>query len=53
MIVTLDGRPIAELRPLAARALPAATLLQRWLGLPQVDAAALRADVDRALDTSL
>lgn len=53
LTVTLDGRPVAELRPLPARALPAATLLARWRRLPHVDAAALRADLDRTLDTSL
>ena len=53
LTVTLDGRPIAELRPLPGTALPAATLLRRWLRLPLVDAAALRADLDRVLDTSL
>lgn len=53
LTVTLDGRPIAELRPLPSRALPAATLLARWRRLPLVDAAALRADIDRTLDASL
>lgn len=53
LTVTLDGLPIAELRPLATQAVPAATLLRRWHSLPSVDAAALRADLDRALDTSL
>lgn len=53
LTVTLDGRPVAELRPLAARALTSALLLKRWRGLPQVDARALRRDIDRAMDTSL
>lgn len=53
LTVTLDGRAIAELRPLPNRALPAATLLARWRRLPAVDPAALRADIDRTLDTSL
>ncbi|HEY7860444.1 MAG TPA: type II toxin-antitoxin system prevent-host-death family antitoxin [Gemmatimonadaceae bacterium] len=53
LTVTMDGRPIAELRPLPGVALPAATLLRRWSRLPPVDADALRADLDRALDTSL
>jgi prevent-host-death family protein len=52
LTVTLDGRPIAELRPLASRALPAATLLARWRRLPMVDPAKLRADIDRTLDAS-
>ena len=53
LTVTMDGRPIAELRPLPVRALPAATLLARWRRLPAVDPDALRADIDRTLDTSL
>jgi prevent-host-death family protein len=51
--VTLDGRPVAELRPLPGPALPAATLLARWRRLPAVDPVALRADLDRTIDTSL
>jgi len=51
--VTLDGRPIAELRPLPGPGLPATTLLARWKRIPLVDPAALRADLDRAIDSSL
>ncbi len=53
LTVTLDGRPVAELRPLRGPALSAQTLLARWRRLPRVDPAALRADLDRVLDTSL
>ena len=53
LTVTMDGRPIAELRPLPGRALPVATLLARWRRLPAVDPAELRADIDRTLDASL
>jgi prevent-host-death family protein len=53
LTVTRDGRPIAELRPLPGTAVPAATLLRRWHRLPPVNATALRADLDRALDASL
>ena len=53
LTVTMDGRPIAELRPLAGRALSAATLLKRWRRLPPVDAQRLRADLDRVMDVSL
>lgn len=53
LTVTLDGRPVAELRPLPGRALSAATLLSRWRRLPVVDSATLRADIDRTIDTSL
>jgi antitoxin (DNA-binding transcriptional repressor) of toxin-antitoxin stability system len=53
LTVTMDGRAVAELRPLPGKAVSAATLLSRWRGLPQVDAAALRADLDRVLDMSI
>ena len=53
LTVTMDGRPIAELRPLPGRGLTAATLLQRWRRLPPVDAQQLRADLDGVLNASL
>lgn len=53
LTVTMDGQPIAELRPVPGRALPAATLLKRWRQLPPIDAQQLRADLDRVLDASL
>ena len=53
LTVTMDGRPIAELRPLPGTALPAATLLRQWRRLPPLDVMALRADLNRVLDTSL
>lgn len=53
LMVTRDGRPVAELRPLARRPLQASLLLQRWRNLPAVDAARLRADLDGLLDPAL
>jgi prevent-host-death family protein len=53
LIVTRDGEPIAELRPLPRRPLPASLLLQRWRRLPLVDPAQLRADIDSLLDPTL
>jgi prevent-host-death family protein len=53
VIVTRDGEPIAELRPLSRRPLPARVLLQRWRQLPAIDAEQLRADIDDALDSTL
>ena len=53
LVVTRDGTPVAELRPVAGPRLSAATLLDRWRHLPRVDGAALRADLDRVLDPSL
>lgn len=53
LTITLDGRPVAELRPLPGRALPAATLLARWRRLAPIDPTGLRADLDRVLNPSL
>lgn len=53
LTVTMDGEPIAELRPVAGRALSAAVLLERWRRLPRVDAQQLRADLDSVIDASL
>jgi prevent-host-death family protein len=53
LVVTRDGKPVAELRPIRTQAMTAATLIQRRRRLPQVDAALLRADLDAALDPRL
>jgi prevent-host-death family protein len=53
LTVTRGGHPIAELRPLPRRPLPAALLLERWHRLPAADPAALRADIDAVLDPAL
>jgi antitoxin (DNA-binding transcriptional repressor) of toxin-antitoxin stability system len=50
--ITRSGRPVAELRALRPP-LSAEALLSRWRGLPAVDPVALRADVDKLLDSSL
>ena len=51
--VTRDGVPVAELRPVARPPLGAAAVIERWRRLPRVDLAALRRDVDDALDARL
>jgi len=51
--VTRGGKPVAELRPVASPTLTAEVLLDRRRHLPAVDPYALRADLDRILDTSL
>jgi prevent-host-death family protein len=51
--ITRAGRPVAELRPLGPAPVPAAALVTRWRRLPRVDPAALRADLDTAVDPSL
>ena len=53
LIVTRDGRPVAELRPLRRLALSSTTLVQPWHRLPPVDPAVLRADIDEVLDSKL
>jgi prevent-host-death family protein len=53
LIVTRDGDPVAELRPLPKKPLKAERLLQRWHALPAVDPAKLRADIDDLLDPGL
>ena len=52
-VVTRAGRPVAELRPLRRRGPSPEVLLKRWRGLPAVDAAALRRDLDEIVDASL
>lgn len=51
--VTRDGRPVARLEPLGRSPLSASALLERFRRLPRVDGAALRADVDVAVDQTL
>jgi prevent-host-death family protein len=51
--VTRAGRPVAELRAVRSSPVTAEVLLERWRHLPELDAAALRSDVDRLLDASL
>jgi len=51
--VTRDGRPVAELRPLRARGISAAALLERWRRVPSVDTVAFRREVDDIIDQSL
>jgi prevent-host-death family protein len=53
LVVTMDGEPIAELRPVAGRGISAETLLKRWRHLPAVEPAQLRADIDSVMDPSL
>jgi prevent-host-death family protein len=53
LVVTRDGRPVAELRPLQRQGLDATTLLARWRHLPPVDPDAFRADLDDAIDADL
>jgi hypothetical protein len=53
LVVTRDGRPVAELRPIPRRSATAAELISRRRRLPRVDPAALRADLDAMIDPGL
>lgn len=53
LLVTRDGHPVAELRPVQRAGTPTAELLARWRRLPVLDSAALRADIDAIVDASL
>ncbi len=51
--ITRDGTPVAELRPLAPRALSAEVLIARRGNLPAIDAERLRGDIDATIDAEL
>ena len=53
LLVTRDGRPVAELRPLVQTGLTAAELIRRRRNLPAVDPEALRRDLDAVIDSSI
>lgn len=53
LIVTKDGRPVAELRPLRRPSVVAAELIRRRRLLPNIDDRGLRADVDAVVDQTL
>ena len=53
LIVTRDGRPVAELRPVRSSGTLAAVLLARWRRLPPLDGSSLRADLDATIDPRL
>lgn len=53
VVITRDGRAVAELRALVRAPLSAAALVDRFRQLPPIDAAAFRADLDSVADQSL
>ena len=53
VVITRDGRPVAELRPIARAGIPAAELIRRRRSLPVVDPVRMRADIDAWLDPAL
>jgi prevent-host-death family protein len=53
MVVTRDGTPVAELRPLARSSVSPAELIRRRKNLPRVNPDDLRRDIDNLIDPSL
>lgn len=54
VIITRNGTPVAELRPLAPRRfVPRAVIAQAASSAPRIDASRFRADVDAVVDQSL
>lgn len=53
LIVTRDGDPVAELRPLPGRPLSSQELLRRYRHMPPIDYEAFRRDVDGLFDWTL
>lgn len=53
LIVTMDGRPVAELRPIARKSLSAEVLIERRRNVPTMDVASLRADLDSIMDSQV
>jgi prevent-host-death family protein len=51
--ITRQGKPVAELRPLASEGVLASDLVRRWRRVPVLDLAALRSDLDEVLDPAL
>lgn len=53
LVVTRDGRPVAQVVPLPRRARSASELVEVRRELPKLDPVALRADLDDLLDSAL
>ena len=53
LVVTRDGRPVAQLRPLDRAPLAISVLVRRWAQLPPMDPETLRRDVDGTIDPAL
>ena len=53
VIVTRDGRAVAELRPLPRRSARTVELIARRKGRPRVDPDVLRRDIDTVIDPTL
>lgn len=53
IVVTRDGAPVAELRPLPRSSASPTELIRRRKNLPRVNPDALRRDLDNLIDPSL
>jgi prevent-host-death family protein len=53
IVVTRDGTPVAELRPLPPPSVKPAELVRRRKHLPKVNPDELRRDIDNLIDPSL
>jgi prevent-host-death family protein len=53
LIVTRDGAPVAELRPLRRASVSSAELIARRAALPALDAEQFTTDVDSVLDSTV
>lgn len=53
IVVTRDGTPVAELRPLPRPRVSPAELIRRRRNLPQVNPDALRRDIDNLIDPTV
>jgi prevent-host-death family protein len=53
LVVTRDGEPIAELRPLPRQPLPKEEVLRRFENLPPIDPGKFRTDLDAVIDPRL
>lgn len=53
IVITRDGTPVAELRPLPRSSAGPAELIRRRQNLPEVDPDILRRDIDNLIDPSL
>jgi prevent-host-death family protein len=53
VVVTRNGIPVAELRPVPRPSVGPAELIRRRKHLPRVDTATLRRDIDNLIDPSL
>ena len=53
LTVTSDGRPVAQLVPLPAKAPTPEDLVARWHHLPRISLEALRSDLDATIEAAL